>query len=245
MKNSIIILLSGLFLFSANTQAQSFKDMLKKKADEATESVTSGDNALTSEEVGKGLKEALTKGIEKGVSSVSKPDGYLKDLSIKLLMPEEAKKAEQKLRSLGQDKLVDDAITSMNRGAEDAANFAKDIFVQAIKDMTISDAMSILKGEDDAATSYLKKSTRSALVQKFQPIIKTSLEKVGATKHWKTVFGTYNKIPFVQKINPNLEEHVTNKAIDGLFIQIAKEEKDIRANPGARVTDLLKKVFGS
>lgn len=215
-----------------------------KKAEEKVKSTTSGDSKLTNEEVGAGLKEALTKGIEKGVDKVSKPDGFLKDAAIKVLMPEEAKKVEEKLRSIGQDKLVDDAITSMNRGAEDASKEATKIFIDAIKSMSIEDAMTLLKGDDNAATEFLKKKTRDALVAKFQPIIKTSLDKVGATKHWNSVFSTYNKIPFVDKVNPNLEEHVTHKAIDGLFIQIEKEEKEIRKNPAARVTDLLKKVFG-
>jgi len=124
------------------------------------------------------------------------------------------------------------------------ASSAKDLFVSAIKNMTVTDAMGLLKGNDDAATRFLEKSTRDALVEKFRPIIKVSLEKVGATKHWNTIFTTYNKIPLVQKVNPDLEEFATNKAIDGLFIQVAKQELEIRKNPGARVTDLLKKVFG-
>ncbi|HRP59942.1 MAG TPA: DUF4197 domain-containing protein, partial [Vicingus sp.] len=141
-------------------------------------------------------------------------------------------------------KKVDDAILSMNRAAEDAANAAKPLFVDAIKNMSITDAMSILKGEKNAATEYLKKSTTAGLTEKFKPIIKTSLDKVGATKHWETVFSTYNKLPMVEKVNPNLEEYVTEKAIYGLFVQVAKEELQIRDNPSARVTDLLKKVFG-
>ena len=133
----------------------------------------------------------------------------------------------------------------MNRAAEDAASSAKDLFVAAIKGMTITDAMNILKGDDDAATSYLRKSTNSTLIEKFRPIIKVYLDKVGATKHWETVFSTYNKVPFVAKVNPDLEEYVTDKAITGLFIQVAKEELQIRKNPAARATDLLKKVFGN
>jgi len=110
--------------------------------------------------------------------------------------------------------------------------------------MTLTDAMNILKGEDNAATNYLNKATNAALSEKFKPVIKVSLDKVGATKHWATVFGSYNKIPFVTKVNPNLEDYVTEKALNGLFIQVAKEELNIRKNPGARATDLLKKVFG-
>ncbi len=200
---------------------------------------------LTEEEVGRGLKEALTKGTEKGVDQISKPDGFFKDPTIKILMPDDAKKVEEKLRAVGQGQKVDDAIESMNRAAEDASKEAKVIFVDAIKAMTIQDAMNILKGENNAATKYLEKTTRSALYSKFEPIIGNSLDKVGATKHWETVMTTYNKIPFVEKVNPDLKEYVTNKAIDGLFVQIEKEEIEIRKNPGARTTDLLRKVFGS
>ena len=220
------------------------RGVLNKAGDKISETTGNSGGALTEEEVGRGLKEALTRGIEKGVDQVSKPDGYFKDLAIKILMPDEAKMVEEKLRSVGQGKLVDDAIESMNRAAEDAANGAKDIFVTAIKSLTVQDAMGILRGGDDAATQYLGRTTRSALVDKFRPIIKASLEKVGATKHWNTMFTAYNRIPMVKKVDPDLEEFVTNKAVDGLFVQIAKEEKEIRNNPGARVSDLLKKVFG-
>lgn len=240
MKRSFIALIT-LLLVGTTAQAQLFKDLKKKVEDE----IGVSNSSLTEEEVGAGLKEALTNGVEKGVDRLSTPDGYFKDLAIKILLPEEAKKVESKLRSLGQDKMVDDAIESLNRAAEDAANGAKDIFVDAITSMTVNDAMSILRGEDDAATNYLEKSTRAALVAKFKPVIKNSLDKVGATKHWNTVFTTYNKIPLVQKVNPDLEDYTTNKAIDGLFVQIAKQEKEIRENPAARVSDLLKKVFGN
>lgn len=244
MKKYTLALLAVCMLAFTNVGHAQFGKLIKKAEDKVKETTKTGDSKLTNDEVGAGLKEALTKGIEKGVEKVSKPDGFLKDAAIKVLMPEEAKKVESKLRAMGQDKLVDDAIESMNRGAEDASKEATKIFVDAIKSMSIEDAMTLLKGEDDAATEFLKKKTRAQLVEKFKPIIKSSLDKVGATKHWNTVFSTYNKVPFVEKVNPNLDEHVTNKAIDGLFIQIAKEEKEIRKNPAARVTDLLKKVFG-
>jgi hypothetical protein len=158
-------------------------------------------------------------------------------------MPKEAKSVEEKLRAIGQGKMVDDAIESMNRAAEDAANGAKAIFLTAIKELSIKDAITILRGENNAATKYLENNTRKQLTEKFKPVIKVSLDKVGATKYWKTVFSTYNKIPLVKQINPDLVEYVTKKAIDGLFIQIAKEELEIRKNPASRITDLLKKVF--
>lgn len=226
---------------STTVQAQFLKGLKKKVEETITESDKS---VLSEEEIGKGLKEALTIGIEKGVDQLSKPDGYFKDLEIKIPMPKEVKSVEEKLRAIGQGKKVDEAIESMNRAAEDAATGAKDLFVAAIKEMTIKDAVAILKGEDDAATRYLEDHTRQQLIDKFKPIIKKSLDKVDATKYWKSVFSSYNKIPFVKKVNPELDDYVTEKAIDGLFVQIAKEEMEIRKNPIARVTDLLKKVFG-
>jgi Protein of unknown function (DUF4197) len=244
MKKVIVILL--LLLFLAPTVNAQFWKKVKEAAEETVEDVIEENvtTELTEEEVAKALREALTIGIEKGVTQVSKTDGYFLDLEIKILLPKEAKQVEDKLRMLGQDKVVDDAIETLNRAAEDAALGAKDLFVNAIKEMTLSDVMNILNGNEDAATRFLENHTRTQLVEKFKPIIKVSLEKVDATKYWNTVFNNYNKLPFVSKVNPDLEDYVTNKAIDGLFIQIAKEEKEIRVNPVARVTDLLKKVFG-
>ncbi len=246
MKKTIYILSAMVLFGTTSVSAQKWKD-LKKKAKEKTEDVKASGlpttGGLSQEEVGKGLKEALNQGVDKGVTQLHKADGYLMDPQIKIPMPDEAKSVEEKLRGMGQGKKVDEAIESMNRAAEDAAEGAKDIFVAAIKGMTLTDAMSILKGEDDAATNYLNKATRAELTKKFQPVIKVSLDKVGATKHWASVFGTYNKIPMVKKVNPDLEEYVTNKALDGLFIQVAKEELQIRQDPTARGTDLLKKVF--
>ena len=241
MKKHITLAVLAFSMLSITSNAQIW-DKVKKNA---PKSLTPKSGGLSQEEIGKGLKEALNKGVEKGVNQLSKPDGYFKDAEIKIPMPEQAQNVEDKLRKMGQGEKVDEAILSMNRAAEDAAILAKKLFVEAIKNMTITDAMAILKGEKNAATEYLKKSTSAALTEKFQPIIKVSLDKVGATKHWETVFSTYNKIPFVDKVNPDLEEYVTEKAINGLFIQVAKEELQIRDNPSARVTDLLKKVFGN
>ena len=242
MKKAIYLTCS-MVLFSTFTSMAQF-DNLKKTVGEKIESTTSSSAGLSQEEVGSGLKEALTRGVEKGVDQLSKPDGFFKDLSIKILLPEEASKVESKLRSIGQGKQVDETIESLNRAAEDATSAAKEIFVEAIKGMSINDAMSILRGEDNAATKFLDKSTRANLTSKFEPIVQASLDKVGATKNWNTIFTNYNKLPFVQKVNPDLVEYVTGKAIDGLFIQISKEELKIRQDPAARVSDLLKKVFG-
>jgi hypothetical protein len=242
----IMYLTATVLLMTTAASAQGWKDLKKKAKEKTSEVKASGlpTGGLSQDEVGRGLKEALNQGVDKGVTQLHKVDGYLKDPQIKIPMPAEAKNVESKLRGMGQGKKVDEAIESMNRAAEDAAEGAKDIFVAAIKGMTLTDAMSILKGDDDAATNYLNKATRAELTKKFQPVIKVSLDKVGATKHWKTVFGTYNKIPMVKKVNPDLEKYVTDKALTGLFIQVAKEELKIRQDPTARGTDLLKKVFG-
>ncbi|MBU8891766.1 MAG: DUF4197 domain-containing protein [Bacteroidales bacterium] len=240
-----IIIITSLVLFSISAVNAQLWKKVQETVEETVEEVVDGNviTELTEEEVAEALREALTIGIEKGVTRLSKPDGYFKDPVIKIPMPKEAKQVEDKLRMLGQDKAVDDAIESMNRAAEDAASGAKDLFVNAIKEMTLQDVMNILNGNDDAATRFLEDHTRLQLVEKFKPLIKISLEKVNATKYWNAVFTTYNKLPFVSKVNPDLDDYVTNKAIDGLFIQIAKEEKEIRLNPAARITDLLKKVF--
>lgn len=203
------------------------------------------DKPLTTAEVGEGLKEALVNGISKGSDRVSQLDGYFKNPEIKIPFPPEAKKVEDKLRQIGMDKQVDEFIMTLNRGAENAAKEAKPIFVSAIKQMTIEDAWSILKGNDNAATNYLQRTTSAALKEKFKPVIQTSLDKVNATKYYSDLVNTYNKIPFVEKVNPDLNEYATNLAMRGLFLQIEKEEKNIRKDPLARTSDLLKRVFGT
>lgn len=201
-------------------------------------------SAPTNSEVISGLKEALNIGISKGADLVSQKDGYFGNSLIKIMMPPDAKKVEDKLRELGFGQQVDNAILTMNRAAEDAAIKAKPIFVNAIKQMSISDAMGILKGANNAATEYLKQATTAQLTTAFKPVIQQSLDKVEATKYWKQVFDTYNKIPFVKQVNSDLTGYVTQKALDGLFYQIAQQEAKIRANPKEQVTELLKKVFG-
>jgi hypothetical protein len=237
MKHVLII---SLLLFSA-CASQAQLDKLKK----AAKSLTSGSGGLSSEEIAEGLKEALTNGISKGSDLVSQVDGYFKNPEIKLPFPPEARKAEEKLRAIGMGSEVDKFVLSLNRAAEDAAKEAKPIFVTAIKQMTIQDAASILKGNSDAATQYLKKTTSQPLKDKFMPIVKNSLNKVNATKYYSDLITAYNKIPLVQKMNPDLDEYATDKAIAGLFVMIAKEEANIRNNPLARTSDLLKKVFAA
>jgi len=200
---------------------------------------------LTTEEVVEGLKEALIKGIRKGSDQASRVDGYFKNPRIKIPFPEDVQKVENKLRQVGLGKEVDKFILSLNRAAEKAAVEAKPIFVTAIKSLTIQDAWGILKGEQNAATRYLQRTTTPQLKGKFQPVIRNAMNQVNATKYYSDLVNTYNKIPFVQKVNPNLDAYATDKAIEGLFFLIAKEEGKIREDPVARTTEILRKVFGS
>lgn len=254
MKKLLIIGCSGLFLMAANAQSGSLKDIWNKKkaADSANgktissiffEPVKSSDS-LSEPEIISGLKEALEKGVEKAGGALSATDGFFANAALKILMPAEAKEVEQKLRGIGLGRQVDQAILSMNRAAEDATKSAAPIFVTAIKKMTLANAVQILKGNDTAATAYLRANTVSQLTEAFRPTIETSLEKVNATKYWNVLMSTYNKIS-AQKINPDLAAYVTEKSLQGIFLQLGEEEKAIRKNPLARTTELLKKVFGS
>lgn len=234
----IVLALSALILGAcSSTQInQTLGDLNKGLGTEAP---------MTSAEVGEGLKEALIKGISTGSDLASQVDGYFKNPEIKIPFPPEVKKVEDKLRQVGLGSEVDKFVMTLNRGAEDAAREAKPIFITAIKAMTIQDAWGILGGQPDAATQYLKRTTSSQLKEKFKPVIQNSLNKVSATKYYGNIVNTYNKIPFTEDINPNLEDYATDKAIEGLFLMIAKEEKNIRQDPLARTTELLRKVFGA
>jgi hypothetical protein len=212
---------------------------------QATEILAAQTGNPTQSEITMGLKQALEFGTSSSAERLSLQDGYFGNIAIKILFPEEAQKVERTLRTLGLNSLADKVILSLNRAAEDAAKEAKPIFISAIKQMTIADATNILLGRDkDAATDYFKRVTSQQLHDKFKPIIQTSLSKVGATKYWSDVMNRYNQIPLVTKVNPDLQEYVTQKAMDGLFLEIAKEELKIRENVSARGTNLLQKVFG-
>ncbi len=236
------LILFGIILLSV--QHFGSCQILKIKGITPTNNNSNTNSTITNSEMVTALKDALTQGINKGADKVSVTDGFFKNTAIKILMPEEAKTVESKLRQLGMGSIVDNAILSMNRAAEQAAKDSKPIFVSAIKNMTITDAVSILKGPDNAATSYLRTNTSTQLTEKFTPVIKKALENTQATKYWTNVFTNYNKIPGVQKVNPDLTKYVTQKALDGLFKMIADEELAIRKDPIARTSDILKKVFG-
>jgi hypothetical protein len=227
MKKSIVFL--SLFLSSC-TAAQ-----ISQTISEADKMLTTGTaQPLTSGEVGSGLKEALINGISKGADITSQLDGYFKNPEIKIPFPPDVKKVE-----------VDKFVMTLNRGAEDAAKEAKPIFIAAIKQMTIEDAFALLKGQPDAATQFLKRTTTAQLKDKFKPVVQASLDKVSATKYYGDIVNNYNRIPFIDKVNPDLNDYATDMAIQGLFTMIAKEEKNIRQDPLARTTELLKRVFGS
>ncbi len=201
------------------------------------------EETLTSTDIANGLKEALTIGISKGSDILSATDGYFKS-QYKILLPEEARKVTDKLQSVpGFSQVEDIILEKINRGAEDAAKKAKPIFVDAIKGMTFDDALSILMGNDDAATLYLNRSTRSKLYGEFHPVIVNSLNKFNAIDYWADIVNTYNQIPFVEKLNPSLDQYVTEQALNGLFSMVEKEEKKIRTDISSRTTDLLRRVF--
>lgn len=198
---------------------------------------------ISTTDVAEGLKEALNQGTGKGADALSATDGYFKS-AYKIFLPEDAKKVCSKLSVIpGFSNIESDVIEKLNRAAEDAATKAKPIFISAIKQMTIQDAWNILKGEKDAATQYLNRTTNTALYNEFKPVITTSMEKVGAIQLWSSAVNKYNQIPLVKKMNPDMTDYVTQKALDGLFKKIAEEELNIRTNLSARNSDLLKKVF--
>lgn len=200
---------------------------------------------LTEAEVSSGLREALKVGIKNAVTQTSAENGYYGNSLIKIPFPPEAQRVKSTLTDLGMNSLVDRFEESMNHAAEQASAKATDIFVDAITQMTINDAMGILNGENDAATQYLKRTTGERLRGEFSPIIQSALESVKVTQYWDDITTQYNKIPFVTPVNTDLTDYVTRQAIDGLYLMVAAEERKIRENPEARVTELLKRVFGS
>jgi hypothetical protein len=239
MKKLIIIL----FFIPLLVNGQSWNDLKKVAKKVNTEIVNN--RLFSEEEAVNALKETLNNGTEKGVKLLSEKDGYFANKDVKIPFPEKANKVAKKLQQLGMQKEIDQIVLLINRAAEDAALSAKPIFTEAIKDMNIHDAISIVKGNKTSGTDYLNKSTNKKLNSVIKPIIKISLDKVNATKYWEITMETYNKIPFIEKINPELDTYVTQKAIEGLFYMLAQKEIAIRENPRERTSTLLKKVFGS
>lgn len=228
-----------LFLLIPSFAMAQWQDVLNQVKGEIKKA-TSATGAV---DIAAGLKEALNNGVSKQVTKLTTVDGFYKNEMVKIVLPEELQKVDQTLRKMGMSKLANDGIKSLNRAAEDAVKEATPIFVNAIKDMSFADAKSILLGNESAATVYLQGSTSSALYTKFSPVIQKSIGKVGADKIWQTIIKKYNAIPMVSKVNPDLTDYVTNKALDGVFKMIAVEEKNIRTDLKSRTSDTLRKVF--
>lgn len=230
MVKKISLMVAILFMVSCNE--------LQQVVNQLPQTTTIGN-----EEIASGLKAALDKGITKQVSKLTQTDGFYKNELVKILLPEELQKVDRTLRDIGLSNLADEGLKVLNRAAEDAVAEATPIFVNAIKDMTFSDARTILLGDDEAATSYLKDKTSSELYQKFNPVIKSSFQKVGADQVWSSLINRYNAIPLTKNVNPDLTDYVTAEALDGVYTMIALEEKEIRTKVSSRTSDLLRKVF--
>jgi hypothetical protein len=215
------------------------KDLIKKGTSKVT-SMTKTNSAI---DIAAGLREALNKGVTDQVSKLTALDGFYKNEAVKILMPAELQKVDQTLRKLGMSSLADDGIKALNRAAEDAVKESTPIFVSAIKNINFSDAKNILLGKENAATAYLQEGTTKDLYAKFSPIVKQSIGKVGADVIWTNIITRYNAIPLVNKVNPDITDYVTNKALEGVFKMITVEEKNIRTKLDSRTSSLLQQVF--
>jgi hypothetical protein len=226
------------FLIPIISNAQ-LKDLLKK----GKETVATITKTNTSIDIAAGLKEALNKGVTDQVSKLTALDGFYKNEAVKILMPTELQKVDKTLRKLGMSSLADDGIKALNRAAEDAVKESTPIFVSAIKNMSFTDAKTILMGSENAATTYLQGATNKDLYIKFSPVVQQSIGKVGADVIWASIIKKYNSIPLVNKVNPDITDYVTNKALDGVFKMITVEEKNIRTNLNSRTSQVLQQVF--
>ena len=237
-----------LFVINSACNGQTLKNAIKTTkttTNKIVKTKTTGDKPLSNEEVISGLKEALTVGTNNSGAMASKLDGYYKNPALFIPFPPEAQKVKDYATKIGMSGQVDKFEMTLNRAAEEAAKDAAPVFVNAIKGMSIGDGFAILKGADNAATQYLQDKTTAELTQKFTPIVQAAIDKVELTKYWNPLVTNYNKVPFVEKQNPDLTAYVTGKAMEGLFKLITDEELKIRKDPVARVSDILKKVFGS
>jgi len=238
MKNTILFL-SFLLLLGCTEELQKIANSIP----EGTLSNNLPNNNYSNDYIASGLREALDQGIERQVSKLTQKDGYFKNELVKILLPDELKKVDSGLRSIGLGSLADKGLEVLNRAAEDAVGESTPIFVDAVKGITFSDAKNILLGSDNAATDYLNSKTNSALYSKFSPVVKSSLSKVGADSVWNSMISKYNAIPFTSKVNPDLTDYVSQQALSGVFTMISVEEENIRNNFSFRNSDLLRNVF--
>ncbi|HEX5037462.1 MAG TPA: DUF4197 domain-containing protein [bacterium] len=243
MKKRLAVLLFAVCLTTWSVPPASAIDWgaIEKGAEE----ILKGRGRLSNEQVIDGLKEALSIGSKHAAGLASKVNGFYKNPRIKIPFPPDAQKVKDFAEKVGLQDQVEKFVTTLNRAAEEAAKEAAPVFLDAVKSLTIKDGFEILNGPNDAATSYLKSKTSGPLKTKFMPIVRRAVDTVQLTKYWKPLVSKYNLVPGVAPVNPDLDAYVTEKAISGLFKLVASEEKKIRTNPAARVTDLLKKVFGS
>lgn len=245
----LAIALSALII--PQSQAQGWKDVVKGVIKNSGNSANGNQggislSSLSNQDIVAGLRQALEIGAQNASGRLNTVNGFFGNALIKVLMPPEAKKVESTLRTIGLGSVVDKAVLSMNRAAEDASGKAVPIFVNAIRSMNIQDGINILRGGNGAATAFLRNATTAALTAAFRPVIQNSLSKVGATAYWGDVMRAYNRLPTTRtQVNTDLTAYVTERALNGLFVNIADEENKIRTNPAARVTDLLSKVFGA
>lgn len=244
MIKKLVLVVLCLTLYAGKAQIKlkglANKDSLSKKV-----KGLKNDTKLTNEEVVKGLKEALSVGTNNSSNLASKTDGFYKNPRLFIPWPEEAAEMKSRLLKMGFAKKIEEFETSLNRAAEEAALKAAPVFVDAIANMSVQDGFAILNGTDTSATNYLRKTTYAPLKSNFLPVVKEAIEKVNVTSYWNPLVKAYNRLPGVKKQNPDLDDYVTNKAINGLMVLIADEEIKIRKDPAARVSDILKKVFGS
>lgn len=231
MKKIFIFILPVVFLLSGCAELQQVAGQLPQGT------------GIGNADIAAALREALGKGIDTQVTKLTQTDGFYRNELVKIFLPEELQKVDKTLRSIGLGSLADEGIKMMNRAAENAMKEATPIFVSAVKSITFNDARNILLGNDEAATAYLKRSTTTQLYAKFNPVIKSSFNKVGADKVWNNIITKYNQVPLVQKVNPDLTDYVTNEALDGVYKMIAVEERNIRNNINARTSALMKRVF--
>lgn len=229
-KNTYKIIVLLLFTFSSCAELQ-----------QVVNEMPSG--TISNADIASGLRQALDKGIDEQVRKLTVENGFYKNDLVKIGLPDELQKVDKALRDIGLGNLAEEGIKVLNRAAEDAVSEATPIFINAVKNITFTDAKNILMGDDNAATEFLKAGTADALYQKFEPVIKNSFAKVGADQIWANLINKYNTIPFVQKVNPDLTDYVTQEALNGVYTMIAVEEKEIRNDISARTTAVLKKVF--
>jgi hypothetical protein len=225
---------------AAFAQFDFFEDLTKKGMEQLGKAGSSG---LSNEKIISGLKEALEVGTENTVNFTGNVDGYLKNEAIKILLPEQLQQMDKMLRMVGFGPQIDEFVVSMNRSAEQAAPLAKPIFTEAVTDMSFEDGKKILDGGDTAATDYFKEKTKAKLTEAFKPKVTEAMDQVGVAAQYKSLVGQYTSLPFVNAEQFDLDNYVLGKSLDGLFHMLAQEEQKNRADPAARVTDLLKEVF--